>query len=222
MIPPRSLHASWGDAVIRPTFATSRRAFAAGAIAAAVSGRALGAPTLTAESPMGPFYPLRRPGDADADLTRVAGRRGRASGQVIEVSGRVLDRFGKPVEGARIELWQANAAGRYDHANDPATAPLDPAFQGYAELVTGADGEWRITTVKPAAYGSPIGMRTPHIHFDIRGRTHRLPAQMYFADEAAANAGDALFRDLGADAPTSVAALVADHRYRWDIVLMDG
>jgi protocatechuate 3,4-dioxygenase, beta subunit len=208
--------------VTSPTTRISRRAFAGGAVALLAGGRALAEPALTAESPFGPFYPIVQPMDADADLTRVAGRSGRAKGQIIEVVGRVLDRFGRPVEGARLELWQANAAGRYDHANDPATAPLDPDFQGYASLVTGADGGWKITTVKPAAYGSPIGVRTPHIHFDVRGRTHRLPAQMYFADEAKLNAEDTLFRDLGADAPTSVAALVADHRYRWDVVLMDG
>lgn len=205
----------------------SRRAFAGGAVAAVAGlglagSRALAQPAPTAESPMGPFYPLARPADADADLTRVAGRAGRAQGQVIEVGGRVLDRHGKPIPGARLELWQANAAGRYDHPNDPAAAPLDPDFQGYAELVTGADGAWRITTIKPAAYDSPIGTRTPHIHFDIRGRTHRLPAQMYFADEAELNAADTLFRELAAGAPTAVAERVADHRYRWDVVLMDG
>ena len=205
-------------------FHISRRAFAGGAVALLAGGRALAssAPAQTAESPFGPFYPVVQPMDADADLTRVAGRSGRAKGQVIEVSGRVLDRFGKPIEGAKLELWQANAAGRYDHANDPATAPLDPDFQGYASLVTGVDGAWKITTIKPAAYNSPIGMRTPHIHFDISGRTHRLPAQMYFADEPALNAADELFKDLGEGAPTSVAARVADHAYRWDVVLMDG
>lgn len=205
-------------------FHIGRRAFAAGAVALVAGGRALAnePPPLTEESPFGPFYPVVQPMDADADLTQLAGRSGRAKGQVIEVSGRVLDRFGNPIEGARLELWQANAVGRYDHANDPATAPLDPDFQGYANLVTGADGAWKITTVKPAAYNSPIGLRTPHIHFDIRGRAHRLPAQMYFADEAKLNAADTLFRDLGPGAPTSVAARVSDHRYRWDVVLMDG
>ena len=200
----------------------SRRAFAGGVVAALAGGAALAQPRLTGESPMGPFYPLVHGPDADADLTRVAGRTGRARGQVIEVGGRVLDRFGKPVEGAKAALWQANAAGRYDHPNDPATMPLDPDFQGYAELVTGADGEWRITTVRPAAYESPIGTRPPHIHFDVRGRTHRLAAQMYFPEDAEANAADVLYRQLGSEGPTSVASLVADHRYRWDIVLMDG
>jgi protocatechuate 3,4-dioxygenase beta subunit len=200
-----------------------RRAFAAGTIGVLASGSVFGqSPRLTEESMVGPFYPVIQPMDADADLTRVAGRSERAKGQIIEVTGRVLNRLGQPIEGARLELWQANAAGRYDHANDPATAPLDPDFQGYASLVTGADGTWKITTVKPAAYGSPIGMRTPHIHFDIRGRAHRLPAQMYFADEAKTNVDDMLFKQLGDGAPTSIAALVADNRYHWDVVLMDG
>ena len=204
------------------TIEFSRRGFAGGIATALVAGRAAAQPALTGESPLGPFYPIAHGRDADADLTRIAGRSGRAKGQVIEVGGRVLDRFGKPVEGARIELWQANAAGRYDHPNDPAVMPLDPDFQGYAKLVTGADGAWRITTIRPAAYDSPIGTRPPHIHFDVSGRTHRLPAQMYFPEDAEANAADLLYTQLGASALTSVATLAADHRYRWDIVLMDG
>lgn len=200
----------------------SRRAFAGGALAALAAGpRALAQP-ITGESPIGPFYPLTHPADADADLTRVKGRSGRALGTVIEVSGRVLDRHGNPLRGARLELWQANAAGRYDHPNEQSTQPLDPAFQGYASLVTARDGEWRITTVKPGGYASPIGNRPPHIHFDVRGRAQRLIAQMYFPEDAAGNAADLLYRGLGDEAPTSVAQATGDARYRWDIVLMDG
>lgn len=209
----------------------SRRLFAAGLLA--VTGAATGfaghalaqaaaGPPLTPESPMGPFYPIARPADDDADLVWIKGKSQKAAGSIIEVSGRVLDSKGRPVQGAVLELWQANAAGRYDHPNDIATAPLDPNFQGFAKIRTGPTGEWRITTIKPAAYDSPIGRRTPHIHFDIRGRAHRLPAQMYFADDAVQNATDPLFKDLGADAPHSVAALAAPSRYRWDIVLIDG
>ena len=114
---------------------------------------------------------------------------------MIEVTGRVLDRYGKPIRGASLELWQCNAAGRYAHANEQSTMPLDPDFQGYASVTTARDGEWRIRTIKPASYASPIGQRSPHIHFDIRGRDERLIAQMYFPEDAPANANDSFTRN---------------------------
>jgi protocatechuate 3,4-dioxygenase beta subunit len=171
---------------------------------------------------MGPFYPLHPPAENDADLTRLAGHANRARGTVIELTGSVRDLRGNPIAGAQLELWQANAAGRYMHELDPATAPLDPDFQSYARLTTRADGRYRIVTIKPGGYDSPIGHRPPHLHFDLRGRTHRSIAQMYFAEEAEGNARDTLYRALGNDAASSVA--VRDRadptRYRWDVVLM--
>lgn len=211
-------------AVISDRF--TRRAFGGSVLGAAVvagaAGRVLGAPPLTASSDMGPFYPVSRLAEDDADLTWLKGHKARAKGTVIEVTGRVLDRRGNPVRGAVLEAWQANAAGRYAHGLDIATAPLDPDFQGFATLRTGPSGEWRMTTIKPAAYDSPIGKRTPHIHFDVRGQQHRLIAQMYFADDAEMNARDRLYQGLGADAGTSVARLDGAGKYRWDIVLMEG
>jgi protocatechuate 3,4-dioxygenase beta subunit len=208
----------------------SRRQFAQAVLASAglfVGGAALAQvqqPLLgtTAESPMGPFYPLRPMAESDADLTRLAGHAGRARGTVIELTGRVRDLRGNAIAGAELELWQANAAGRYDHALDPATAPLDPDFQGYARLKTGADGAYRIVTIKPGGYDSPIGHRPPHLHFDMRGRTHRSIAQMYFPEETQANASDTLYRALGEEAGTSLAMRDAadPNSYRWDIVLM--
>ncbi|WP_332772194.1 protocatechuate 3,4-dioxygenase [Phenylobacterium sp.] len=204
----------------------SRRGFAVMAGAALVAGGARGQalPPLagTAESPMGPFYPVNHLAEADADLVWLKGHKARALGEVIEISGRVLDRHGAPMRDATIEIWQANAAGRYAHANDISKAPLDPNFQGFANLRTDKDGGWRITTIKPAAYDSPIGLRTPHIHFDVRGTAHRLSAQMYFPEEAALNAKDQLYKGLGGEAGTSVAAATGAGKYRWDIVLMDG
>ena len=207
----------------------SRRQFAQAALASAglfVALPALSQPQpqlgTTAESPMGPFYPLHPPAENDADLTRLAGHRNRARGTMIELTGRIRDVRGHAIAGARMELWQANAAGRYAHALDPATAPLDPDFQSYARLTTGADGSYRIVTIKPGGYDSPIGHRPPHLHFDLRGRTHRTVAQMYFAEDAEANARDSLYQALGADAASSVAARnPADPgKYRWDIVLL--
>ena len=81
---------------------------------------------------------------------------------------------------------------------------------------------YRFTTVKPGSYDSPIGRRPPHLHFDLRGRTHRTVAQMYFPEDAEGNARDTLYRALGSEAGSSVAARDAADpgKYRWDIVLM--
>ena len=155
----------------------SRRVFA-GTSLGAIAGLALGKHALAAEleatpdQTMGPFYPVTRLAEEDADLTQLKGHAKRALGEVIEVTGRILDRRGNPMRGAVVELWQANAAGRYMHARDTSTQPLDPNFQGFAKLRVGPDGGYRITTIKPAAYASPIGTRPAHIHFDIAGRKH--------------------------------------------------
>ncbi|WP_296721538.1 protocatechuate 3,4-dioxygenase [Erythrobacter sp.] len=206
--------------------ALSRRAFAGTVLAAgafaATRGLAQGAaPSITAESPLGPFYPVGYRGEDDFDMTMLKGHTTRALGEVIEVSGRVLDRYGKPMKNAALDIWQANSVGRYAHDNEQNTAPLDPNFQGVAKLVTGNSGEWRIRTIKPKFYDTPLGVRTPHIHFDVVGSAHRLVAQMYFPEETEANAKDFLYKDIGAGAPTSVAQLTAPATYRWDIVLMD-
>ena len=206
----------------------SRRTFAGAGLASAglllsSSARAFSEKVPTAESALGPFYPLVRPADADADLTWVKGRDTRALGQVIEISGRVFDVKGNPMPGATLELWQANAAGRYDHPSDPATAPLDPNFQGYATLRADAKGEWRIVTIKPGGYDSPIGHRPPHIHFDFRSEKSRNIAQLYFPEEAEGNARDTLYKTLSAaEAATSLAVRDANdpNKYTWDIVLL--
>lgn len=202
----------------------TRRNFAGAAIACAglvAGGRALAAPALTAAGPIGPFYPIQRPIEDDADMTLLNGRGQRALGEVIEVMGRVLDRKGDPISGATLELWQCNAAGRYAHPADTTSAPLDPNFQGFATLRTGAKGEWHITTIKPAGYESPNGRRTPHIHFDVRGHQNRLITQMYFSDNDTLNSADTLYNRLGASAKTALSVKDSAGRYRWDIVLSD-
>ena len=224
------MHDGHGETIGANSSLLSRRQFAQAALASAglfVVGPSLAQqqqPLLgtTAESPMGPFYPLHPPAENDADLTRLAGHANRARGTVIELTGRVRDLRGNPIAGAQMELWQANAAGRYMHELDPATAPLDPDFQSYARLTAGADGSYRIVTIKPGGYDSPIGHRPPHLHFDLRGRTHRSIAQLYFPEDAEGNARDTLYRALGNDAASTVAARdPADpNRYRWDIVLL--
>ncbi|WFL76247.1 protocatechuate 3,4-dioxygenase [Altererythrobacter arenosus] len=203
-------------------YVVSRRAFAAGALVGAASASSVLAQTVTAESPMGPFFPTSYRGETDADLTRIAGHANRAKGQVIEVMGRVLDMRGNPIHGARLDIWQANAAGRYAHPQDPAIMPLDPDFQGYASIHTGSDGSWKLTTIKPGSYDSPIGNRPPHIHMDATGIDARNVLQMYFPEDDAANRRDELYKSLGAGAPTSVATALGDNRYSWDIVLLEG
>ena len=126
----------------------------------------------------------------DADLT--AHGDGEPLGERIIVHGRVVDEDGRPVPGALIEIWQANAAGRYRHEVDGHPAPLDPNFAGAGRVLAGADGAYRFLTVKPGAYpwlNHPNAWRPAHVHFSIFGRafTQRLVTQMYFP-------GDPLFQ----------------------------
>jgi protocatechuate 3,4-dioxygenase beta subunit len=114
----------------------------------------------------------------------VSGRPGRAEGQVLNVMGRVLNLAGEPVRNAKVEVWQANAHGRYTHPSDPNPAPLDPNFEGSAVLSTDAEGRYRFKTIKPAAYpAGPNRMRPAHIHFQVSGRQDKIVTQMYFADD---------------------------------------
>jgi protocatechuate 3,4-dioxygenase, beta subunit len=179
---------------------------------------------------LGPFYPLEKPLDRDADLTRVEGRKERAAGQVMHVMGRVLNAAGNPVAGARIEIWQANMHGRYTHPSDRNPAPLDPNFDGFAAIQSDGAGRYRFKTIKPGGYPAGRGAsRAPHIHFEVQGKVNRLVTQMYFPDEPQ-NESDifmATSRDfrslLVADVGKPTADLEPDSLLaRWDIVLETG
>ncbi len=166
----------------------------------------------------------------DADLT--AGHPGEPIGERIIVAGRILDDSGRPVAGQLVEVWQANAAGRYRHEYDQHPAPLDPNFTGVGRCLTGPDGSYRFLTVKPGTYpwrNHHNAWRPAHIHFSVFGTafTQRLVTQMYFP-------GDPLF-DLDPICqsivdPAARRRLIAgyDHEltepeyatgYRWDIVV---
>ncbi|PWS36415.1 protocatechuate 3,4-dioxygenase subunit beta [Falsiroseomonas bella] len=111
-----------------------------------------------------------------------------AIGQLMQIGGRILDEAGRPVAGAVVELWQANAAGRYAHANDGSAAPLDPNFTGHGRALTDEDGRYAFTTIKPGAYAVPVQetwWRPPHLHFSVHGPSclSRLVTQMYFPGE---------------------------------------
>ncbi|MDR4517473.1 MAG: protocatechuate 3,4-dioxygenase [Nitrosomonas sp.] len=142
----------------------------------------------------GPFYPVVDQKDKDADMTRVAGQNGLAKGQHVVISGSIRDTSGHPIENAGIDIWQANADGRYNHPRDPNPAPKDSYFQGWAIILSDKNGQYRFKTVKPGAYpASKKWMRPPHIHFKIfkHGYTE-LITQMYFPNEPL-NASDLLF-----------------------------
>jgi protocatechuate 3,4-dioxygenase beta subunit len=137
----------------------------------------------------GPVFGHESVAEHDHDLTRQ--RNGEPLGERIIVSGQVLDSSGRPVPSALIEIWQANAAGRYHHDIDRHPAPLDPNFTGAGRCLTDDSGHYRFVTVKPGAYpwrNHPNAWRPAHIHLSIFGRafTNRLVTQMYFP-------GDPLF-----------------------------
>jgi protocatechuate 3,4-dioxygenase beta subunit len=137
----------------------------------------------------GPVYGDRPLSATDTDLTRQ--HAGEPLGQRIVVTGRVLGSDGKPLRGQLVEIWQANAAGRYDHVVDTWDAPLDPNFSGGGRCLTDDDGAYRFVTVMPGAYpwgNHPNAWRPRHIHFSLFGRAfpERLITQMYFP-------GDPLF-----------------------------
>jgi len=178
----------------------------------------------------GPVFGTRDVAPFDADLTRQ--HVGEPLGERITVEGRVLDRDGRPVRGQLVEIWQANASGRYAHQRDDHPAPLDPNFTGVGRCRTDDDGRYAFTTIKPGPYpwrNHLNAWRPAHIHFSLFGTafTERLVTQMYFP-------GDPLFPyDPVLQSVTDAAArdrLVARYvhelskpewslGYEWDIVL---
>jgi protocatechuate 3,4-dioxygenase beta subunit len=183
--------------------------------------------------PDGPVFGEDAIGELDGDLTRQ--HAGEPLGERIVVSGRVLDESGRPIRGALVEVWQANAGGRYRHEVDQHPAPLDPNFSGGGRVRTDDAGTYRFVTIKPGAY--PWGnhenaWRPAHIHFSVFGRafSQRLVTQMYFPGDPLF-AYDPIFHsvrdpkarellisrfDLASTTPEWALA------YRWDIVLGRG
>ena len=133
----------------------------------------------------GPLFGKDWVGSLDSDLTRNGRVNGEPLGERIIVTGRVLDEMGRPVRNTVVEVWQANATGRYIHKVDQHDAPLDPNFRGSGRCVTDDEGRYKFMTIKPGAY--PWGnhhnaWRPNHIHFSLTGNgfAQRLITQMYF------------------------------------------
>jgi protocatechuate 3,4-dioxygenase beta subunit len=134
----------------------------------------------------GPALGHLRPGEISNDLTKDG-----PVGERITVTGTLLDSDGRPIPDSLVEIWQANAAGRYRHRSDDWPAPLDPNFQGGGRTVTDGEGRYEFVTIKPGPYpwgNHPNAWRPAHIHFSVMGRAfdERLVTQMYFP-------GDPLF-----------------------------
>jgi protocatechuate 3,4-dioxygenase beta subunit len=140
-------------------------------------------PAQTISEVTGPLFGQSDVRPEEADLT--AQHADEPIGERIIVSGRVLDESGRPVPDALIEIWQANAAGRYHHATDSHDAPLDPNFTGCGRVVTDSEGHYRFKTIKPGAYpwrNHYNAWRPAHIHLSIFGQSfmQRLVTQFYF------------------------------------------
>ena len=203
---------------------------ATGAAALTVGRLARAACQTTGYQIDGPFYPMVLPAEQDADLTTIAGGSGMAGGEVIEVVGQVRDLTCRPVPGCVVEIWQANAHGRYaDPRDDARGRPLDPNFQGYARIATGTDGSYRFRTIKPGSYVA-IGdwVRPPHIHFKIHAPFNpTLTTQMYFAGDPL-NEKDLLQAELTAEQRAMLQVAFDDKRAdgtpvgRFDLVLAEG
>jgi protocatechuate 3,4-dioxygenase, beta subunit len=144
-------------------------------------GRAGNTLSPTPQQTPGPFYPLSFPQDSDNDLVHVSGHTGPAKGIVTRITGRILDPNGRPISGARVEIWQCDANGRYHYVRDGrADRPRDDEFQGYGATTTDLGGAYQFLTIKPVPYPG----RTPHIHFAVSGRGfERFITQMYVAGE---------------------------------------
>ena len=177
-----------------------------------------------------PAFGQRDVAAVESDLT--VQHAGEPLGERIVVSGRVLDGEGRPVRNQLVEVWQANASGRYIHQRDQHPAPLDPNFTGAGRCLTDDDGGYSFTTIKPGAYpwkNHVNAWRPAHIHFSLFGTafTQRLVTQMYFPGDPLFPL-DPIYQSIPDAAARERLVAAYDHAlsspewslgYRWDIVL---
>jgi protocatechuate 3,4-dioxygenase, alpha subunit len=144
------------------------------------------------------------------------------TGEPITIEGRVTDADGKPVDDALVEIWQANAHGRYDHPDDTRDLPLEPGFKGFGRVPTDAAGGFRFTTIRPGRVPAPDGgMQAPHINVTIfmRGMLKHLKSRIYFQEDPA-NAADPVLSRVPADRrATLIAVSRGKASFEWNVVL---
>ncbi|MEZ3161585.1 protocatechuate 3,4-dioxygenase subunit beta [Microbacterium sp. BWT-B31] len=177
-----------------------------------------------------PAYGQRDVAAIESDLTLQ--HTGEPQGERITVEGRLLDSWGRPIPNQLIEIWQANAAGRYIHQRDQHPAPLDPNFTGAGRIVTDDSGFWKFTTIKPGPYpwkNHVNAWRPAHIHFSVFGGgfTQRIVTQMYFPGDPLF-ALDPIYNTIRSQKDRDRLVGTYDHDltvpefsmgYRWDIVV---
>jgi protocatechuate 3,4-dioxygenase alpha subunit len=143
-------------------------------------------------------------------------------GQHLTLGGRVLDGDGRPVTDALVEIWQADAHGRYAHPEDRSDVPLMPDFRGFGRVPTDAEGRFQFFTIKPGPVADPLGgLQAPHLLVSVfmRGLLKRLVTRVYFPDEPR-NADDRVLRLVPVERRgTLVARPIASDELAWDIIL---
>ncbi len=196
----------------------SRRRFVAAA-ALGIPASAIRAQTALAATPSlteGPFYPEKFSAEPVTHLVR-----GPLMGKPVPLAleGRVTDRFGKPVEGARVEIWQCDGLGHYTHSRDSTPADRDANFAGFGWMRTGADGGYAFATIRPLAYPG----RTPHIHVAVKAQKFGGLISQLFVDGEAQNQRDGVYRGMNlAERRLVTVKLVEDgegQRAKFDLVL---
>ena len=194
----------------------------AGLSAAAILPAWAQSAAVTPRQSAGPFYPDQLPLDDDNDLVHVRGQENPAQGAVTDLTGRVLDRNGRPLRNVRIEIWQCDANGRYRHSRDPGRSDPDPGFQGFGHTLSDQQGRYRFLTIKPVPYPG----RTPHIHAAVFPPGERpFVTQLYVAGDPR-NGEDFLFNRVPAESRrlvvsefrTSTRAGI-EFEAAWDLVL---
>lgn len=177
-----------------------------------------------------PAFGHRDVGELESDLTIQGG--GEPIGERIRIRGRVLDGQGRPVRGQLVEIWHANAAGRYIHKRDQHPAPIDPNFTGLGRAITGEDGSYEFLTIKPGPYpwkNHRNAWRPAHVHFSLFGTdfTQRMITQMYFPGDPLFPL-DPIYQSIADQKARDRLVATYDHDvsehewllgYRWDIVL---